>query len=392
MGELIVEKRLVLKLQLFMFVMSAGSACFGPFLPVYFNTRNLTYTQIGIAFAVSAIIGVVFQPVWGYISDRYLNKKKTLLVTILVNMIVIIFFMTANSFGVIISLIVLNNMFMCSIGPVTDAFVFDVIEESKGLSYSNFRFMSSAAWGLTNLILGFVIKARGVDFAFIIYEVLALLGMILLMRMRFEGKQSINKIELRDIKVILGNPRLLIFFLTIFLMNAAFIGGVNYMNELVKFTHGDVSKLGMVWFVTCSFEVITFYFAFKFIKKYGELKTYWISIFIYGSKFILDFIFKNANLIIAVQVFEGIAFTLFITSTLEYLNSKTDGKVRATAMSIYAAAGGLGAFSSSLIGGMLLNSISPSQLYLILGVLCFASLLFALGLDSGKALSVEMAE
>jgi MFS family permease len=91
-------------------------------------------------------------------------------------------------------------------------------------------------------------------------------------------------------------------------------------------------------------------------------------------------------LIIAVQVFEGIAFTLFITSTLEYLNNKTDGKVRATAMSIYAAAGGLGAFSSSLVGGMLLNCISPSQLYLTFGVLCFVSLLFALGLILGKHL------
>jgi predicted MFS family arabinose efflux permease len=210
--------------------------------------------------------------------------------------------------------------------------------------------------------------------------------------MKYEGKKSLSRIEFGDVKVILGNPCLIVFFLTIFLMNAAFIGGVNYMNELVKFTHGDVSKLGMVWFVTCSFEVITFLFAFKIIKRLGELKTYWISILIYGSKFVLDFIFKNANFIIAIQVFEGIAFTLFITSTLEFLNKRTDAKVRATAMSVYAAAGGLGAFTSSLIGGILLNYINPAQLYIIFGILCFASFLFALGLSSRRVLDLEMVE
>lgn len=372
------DRGLILKLQFFMFVISASNACFSPFLPVYFNSRNLNFTEIGIAFSVSAIIGVVFQPIWGYISDKYLNKKNTLFVTIIANIIVIIFFIKVRNFSSIIFLIILNNIFMCGIGPITDAYTFDVIEEREGLSYSNFRFMSSAAWAITNLVLGYVIRARGVDCAFIIYAILSLIGLILLTSMKYAGKKSLRKIELKDVGHILKDNRMKIFFITVFLMNAAFIAGVNYMNELIKFTKGDVSKLGMVWFVTCTFEVTTFFFAVKLIKKLGVINVYLISIAVYGLKFIIDYILKNTDYIITFQALEGIAFTLFITSSLEYLNDRTEAQVRATAMSIYAAFGGFGAFSSSLIGGILLNSINPSKLYGIFGITCFVCLLFGM--------------
>lgn len=374
------EKRFVRKLQFFMFLMSAASACFGPFLPVYYSSRNLTYTEIGILFAINAIIGVVIQPIWGYISDRYLNKKKTLIIAAIFNMFAVILFLKANSFGVIAALLIINGIFMCGIAPITDAYVFDVIEERGDLRYSNFRFMSSAAWGITNLLLGYFIKFYGVDYSFIIYDILAMGGLLILVTMKYEGKKNPRKMELHDIKNIIKNGRIMLFLLTVFLMNAAFMAGVNYMNELVKFTNGDVAKLGTVWFVTCTFEVSTFFIASKLINRFGTMKIYLLSIFIYGFKFVLDFILKNANYIIAVQVLEGIAFTLFITSSLEYLNLKTEAKVRATAMSMYAAFGGFGAFASSLAGGILLNIINPSKLFGVLGVLCLIAFLGVLPL------------
>jgi PPP family 3-phenylpropionic acid transporter len=296
-------------------------------------------------------------------------------------MIIISFFIKASSFSAVITLIIFNNMFMSGIAPIIDAYTFDVIEERQCISYSNFRFMASAAWGITNLILGYVIKEYGINSSIILYEILAASGLLLLYRMKYAGRQSHQKVEFRDIKLIFKNKKLMLFFFTIFLMNSAFVGGVNYMNELVKYAGGDVSKLGIVWFVTCTFEVLTFFVTVRLISKFGVVNIYIFSIIVYGSKFILDFIVRNATFIIAIQVLEGVAFTLFIASTLEYLSIKTDAKVRATAMSTYAASGGLGAFSSSLAGGILLNKINPSQLYGILGVLCFAALIFVVVME-----------
>jgi MFS transporter, PPP family, 3-phenylpropionic acid transporter len=255
-----------------------------------------------------------------------------------------------------------------------------VIEESEGLNYSKFRIMASAAYALTNLILGYVIKFYGINISFVIYEVIIFLALSFVLTMKYEGKKSLQKIELKDVGIILRGKGLRILFFTVFLMNAAFIGGVNFMNELILFTKGDVAKLGMNWFVTCIFEVGTFFAVVKLMKKFGVVSVYLFSTVIYGVKFLLNFIIRDANLIIIMQFLEGIAFTLFITSSMEYLNRNTESKVRATAMSIYAAAGGLGAFSASLFGGMLLNQINPSELYGIFGLLCFAAFIFGLAL------------
>jgi MFS family permease len=372
------EKGFVLKLRLFMFLTAASSACFGPFLAVYFDSRDLTFTQIGIAFAINAVIGVMIQPLWGYLSDKHLNKKKTLILALIFNMLAILLFMKAGSFGVILALLIINGIFLCAVGPITDAYVFDAIEENKKLSYSGFRFMSSAAWGVTNLILGYFIRNYGIDSTFIIYDILASFALILLFTMKFEGKQSIKKSESFDVSLILKDKKLILLFITVFLMNAAFIGGVNYMNELINFTKGDVAKLGTVWFVTCIFEVSAFFYANKLIRRFGIINVYIAAIFVYGFKFLVDYLLKDANIIIAFQVLEGVAFTLFITSSLEYLNQKTEAKVRATAMSIYAAAGGFGAFSASLLGGMFLNWVNPSQLYGVFGLVCFVAMFFAM--------------
>lgn len=365
------EKSIVLKLKFFLIFLYTGFACFSPYLQVYFKGKNLTYIHMGIAFAGSSIIGVVIQPIWGYISDKYINKRKTMIVSMAASLVVILF-IEANSFGVILCILFIYNIFTCQIGSVSDAYVYDVIDEKKNISYSNFRYLATAAYALTTLLMGFAIKSYGFDFTLIVFEVFSFAGLILLINMRYEGKQNLEVIRANDIKQTLKNKKLIIFFISIFFISSVINGAPNYMNELILFTKGDVSKLGMVWFVQCIFEVLTYFAASKMIKKFGCLNIYMISALIYTLKYLLDFFLKNANCIIAVQTFEGIAFTLYITSTLEYLMANTDSRIRATTMSINATVGGLGGFVLNLISGVLLNIITPSQLYGVFALVCLA--------------------
>lgn len=371
---------MTLKLQILIFVLYAANACYFPFQPVYFSDRKLSFTEIGIAFAVGALIGLIIQPVWGYLTDKYLDKRKTLFITLIANSLIILFFIKADSFQGILALIILNGIFMSGIYPILDAYTFDVIEGSNGLNYSHFRFVASAAYAVTNLALGYIVKAYNINLTFIAFEIMSIAGIFVLLNMKFKGKRSVERISFSDIREALSSKKLVLFFITIFLMNIAIIGGVNYMNELIKHTKGDVSNLGMVWFTTCVFEVITFYFAGKLIRRIGVIRVYLISILVFALKFFLDSVFMTPFLIISVQLLDGFAFTLFITSSLEFLNLNTKSQVRASMMSLYAATGGFGSFIAGLFGGMILNMVNPSQLYGILAAVCVAALLCGLSL------------
>lgn len=372
------ERGHMLRLQLVYLFLYMGNACFNPFLPIYFHSRNLTYTEIGIVFAVNSIIAVFFQPIWGYLTDKYLNKRKTIIISLCINIIVMIFFVKAQSFSIIMLLFIVNTMFVCAAFPILDAFTYDYVDEHKGLQYSNFRFMASFGYAISNLALGYIIKSNGIDFAITLYEILTLVGLLLLISFKFKARKSEQKISFSDIKLILLNRKLQIFFISIFLMNAALMAGMNYMSELITHTGGDVSNLGMGWFITCTLEVITFYFASKLIRKFGAINVYCIAIILYGTKLGIDFLCTNYVYILGIQVIEGVAFTLYLTSSLEYLNKNTPSEIRASAMTIYAAIGGLGTFTASLLAGIMLNKINASQLFGIFSIVTFVSLGFAI--------------
>jgi MFS transporter, PPP family, 3-phenylpropionic acid transporter len=372
------DRKHMLRLQLVFLFLYMGDACFSPFLPDYFHRRNLTFTEIGIEFAVNSMIGVLFRPIWGYLTDRFLNKRKTMVISLCSNILVMIFFVKAQSFSFVMLLFIINTMFVCAAFPILDAFTYDYVDEHKELHYSNFRFMASFGYAIANLALGYVIKNKGIDFAIILYEILTIVGLLFFYSFKFEGRKSKEKISFSDIKLLLLNRKLQIFFITIFLMNAALMAGMNYMNELITHTGGDVSNLGMVWFITCIFEVVTFYFASKLIKKFGTINVFCIAIILYGTKLGVDFLCTSYVYIIAIQVIEGIAFTLYLTSSLEYLNKNTSPEIRASAMTIYAAVGGLGTFTASLFAGIMLNKINASQLYGIFSIITFVSLGFAI--------------
>lgn len=372
------KSNFTLKLQLFTFIIFAGNACFFPFQAVYFSDRKLSYTEIGIAFAIGALTSMLIQPVWGYLSDKYINKRKTLFITITASLLLIPLFIKADGFTLVLLLNIMTNAFLCGIYPLLDAYTFDYIGNNRQLSYSHFRFAASAGYAVANLILGYIVNSYGINYAFMIYEFLAVAGLVLLFSMKFEGMRNVEKIQVGEVAGILKEPRLLVFFATTFLMNAAFIGGVNYMNELIRYTGGDVSNLGMVWFTTCTFEVITFTFANKLMNRFGVINVYRLSMLLFGCKLVLDFVLNKAVLIVAAQALEGVSFTLFIASSMEYLNTNARPQLRASMMSINAAFGGLGTFTASLLGGMLLNIVNASQLYGILSLVCFLSLTISL--------------
>lgn len=382
------EGKFTYKLLLLIFILYAANACYYPFQPVYFNSRELTFTQIGIAFAVSALVGMLFQPFWGYISDKYLNKRKTLLILVSISLPVMAFFILADSFPAVIALIIANNMFLCGVYPVLDAYIFDVIETRPDLSYPHFRFMASAAFAVTNLAMGYLIKQLGTDVIFIFYEALSLAGLFLLFHMKFDGTRSTTRIQLVDLGKTLGNAELVVFFLSVFLVTTCYGIGGSYMNELLKFGHGDVSNLGMVWFVTCVFEVMTFSIVGRLIKKLGVLPIYSISIVLLFLKLCLNFLFTEPFLIISLQALEGISYTLFITASLEFLNGKVGQELRSSAMSLFGAMAGLGNFTAGLSGGMLLNHVNPPQLFGILAVVCLMAFLVSRFIRSKKEYAI----
>ncbi|WP_425594014.1 MFS transporter [Metabacillus endolithicus] len=48
------------------------------FLPIYFQYKGFSSSQIGWFLAIGPFVGLIAQPLWGYASDKYKTVKKVL--------------------------------------------------------------------------------------------------------------------------------------------------------------------------------------------------------------------------------------------------------------------------------------------------------------------------
>ena len=171
-------KNNILSLKLkFLYIAEFGAlASLFPFLTYYFQSRGMSYTEIGIAYAVYSIVGVISQPIWGIITDKYSNKRTTLIITMVLSSIAVYNFIFAKGFYFILFSIVLLLIFQSSVLPVADAYSYEIMDHHKDIQYGRIRLMGSISFAIIALFLGYIVKYYGINSVFFLYSAAMLLG------------------------------------------------------------------------------------------------------------------------------------------------------------------------------------------------------------------------
>lgn len=372
------EEKAGLKLKLIYLMIYGTMACYYPFLAVYFKGKGLSYTEIGIGFALNSIISVAAQPIWGYLTDKYLSKRKTIVITLTTSSIAALGFIFASKYYMIMALIILFIWFQSSVSPVTDAYCYDFMEIDKNLQYGQVRLMGSVGYAVTSLLLGIAIQKTSIDMAFYTYLIVSVVVILIIRSIKFEGKHGSNKIDISDIKYLLKNKNYTIFITSVVFISIALGANGSYIAVLIEKTGGDISRLGLLWFIVAMSELPVFFFGNKLLKKYGDLNLYIISMIIYIFRYLLDSYCSSYIGVIAVQILQGITFTLYLTATMQYINRVSEPKLRTSAITLYAAiGGGIGGFIGNFGGGLFLEHFSVFALFRLMAVAAFLALITA---------------
>ncbi|MHC1681728.1 MAG: MFS transporter [Clostridiaceae bacterium] len=364
-------KKLSLNLKVLYVAEFGALACFLPFLTVYFQQKGLTLTQIGVAYALFSLVGVVAQPIWGVITDKYLNKRITLIITMSISAIAVFSLIFANSFYLILLSIVLFLSFQSSIIPVADAFTYEIIETHKEIEYGKIRLLGSLGYALVAMLTGQVVKYLGINSGFFLYAVVILLGVIFVYQIDFQGKSSNKnktKVKIDDFINLIKEKRFLIFMLAVAVINITLGSNMAYISILIEKTGGDVSNLGTLGFIAAISELPILYFGTKLMKKYGELNLFILGTACFVLRYFLNGTSTSYVTVLMLQLMQCITYTLFLLSSLQYLSKITPPKIRTSAMTFYTAVCSIGNFIGNMSGGVLLEQISIFSLYKILAV------------------------
>lgn len=365
-------------------------ACYFPFLLLYLESRNLSYTQIGIVFAINSFVGILAQPIWGYITDKHLNKRKTLLIASVLCAVFILNFIIAHSFLYIIASVILLMIFQSITSPMTDAYCYEVIDLTNAMSFGQVRLMGSVGFALTSVVLGKIIQLTDLRASFLLYSILFLITAYLVHGIKFEGKANIKRPSIRDVINTIKQFKFMVFVFSVLLLNIALGANGSYISVLVTETGGSVTSLGFVWFVIAISEIPAFFFGNHLQKRFGELNIYLWAVGIYVLRFLLCSIEQSYLSVIVIQLLQGITFPIYLVGAMQYLYKIVPDQVRASGITILSSLGfGLGSFIGNLGGGMLLENHGVYFLYRALSVFCVLSLLVGLYLKSQDSKAVQ---
>lgn len=377
-----VDKKIKTKLNMMYFIAYAGLACYSPFLIVYFKYRNLDFTQIGVMFATLSIVGVISQPVWGYITDKFLDARATLIIVMLCSGISIFTMTFASDFYTVLISMVLIAVFQSSLFPILDAFCYKIASEQDSIQYGKVRIRGSLGYALTVVLSGAIIKYTNITIPFYLYCALMLAGIIIMSTINYKVKTYEQRINVKDVVNLFKERRFLIFILSVTLLNIALGANVNYIGELMKQTGGDVSNLGFLWFIIATSEIPVIYLSSRILSRFKDLHLYYLGIIFYLIRFFADSLCTSWEAVIAVQALQSVSFALYITATLHFLNRIIKPTMKTSGITIYAAiTGGIGGFIGNLGGGIIVGTFGIFWLYRILVVICVLALFTGLFIE-----------
>ena len=76
-----------------------GLGEYNTFLPVYLeNTLGFSSSQVGIIVSIPSILGIVFVPIWGLLSDLMNKQKLILWINVLVSLLCAVIYTITKSF------------------------------------------------------------------------------------------------------------------------------------------------------------------------------------------------------------------------------------------------------------------------------------------------------
>ena len=150
------EDTQMIRLSLFFFLLFATFSAMGALMPLYLKDLGLTTEEIGFLLAMGAVIAIIGQPFFGYVSDRIQSTKKVLISVMVCSLFVSFFYFSVQSFIMLLILFIVLNFFQSSSGPLIENITI-TYSKKHNKNYGLIRLWGDVGVGAAAVILGALI-------------------------------------------------------------------------------------------------------------------------------------------------------------------------------------------------------------------------------------------
>ncbi|WP_336785197.1 MFS transporter [Paenibacillus sp. MMO-177] len=345
-------------------------AMFLSFLPLYFAEKGISASEIGVILGTGSIIGVVSQPLWGMISDKYKKVKAVLLILLAASIGLGMALFSISLMPAAFALTAAMYFFLMPADPLTESMNYRLAEKA-GVGFGTVRMYGALGYAVASYIIGYIGDRYGMGsfmYLYAAYGTVALLLCALLPETPAAGKP----VAWRDMLPFLKDKRTVQFLLLVLLIAIPHRMNDSYVGLYVQSLGGGVRMVGLAWFIMTLAEVVFFALINRFIKPGRELQVISVAAAFYVLRFALSAWWHSPAAIVWLQLLQGVSFVLFYAASIQYLYTLIPEQWKATGQTILAMLlFGISSIISSTLGGLLFDWIGGPALYACMSALSF---------------------
>ncbi len=359
------------------------------FASVFLLGRGYLNTEIGIILAVANVVAVVIQPLVADLADR---SKKISTIGISQIMTIMMMVMTVGLFALQGKSVALSVVFVLLIAwhtavqPLINSLSFKLSESGIHINFGVARSVGSLSYSLLCAVLGVLVARFGIEVLPISAEiVMAMMAISLLMTKRqYDKTKNCGKREAaeetaaenltemveiaEDINLLEFIRRNKLFFIAnIGVIGLYFSNSVmnNYLMQIVTEVGGNSADMGRILSLMAFLEIPTLVFFDKLRAKFTCQFMLKVAAIGFTIKILMCHIAASVSMILAAQVFQLIAFGLFLPAMVHFIDEIMSKGEAVKGQSVFTMMVTITTMLSSLAGGAILDISGAKMLTLV---------------------------
>lgn len=356
------------RISLYYFLFYSTIAVWAPYFALYLHYRGFHSSSIGWILAIYPFMGLILQPLWGILNDRFHHEWGTIVTAIVLAPMAAWLFTQVNLAWYPLVAMAMAT-FQSAIMPVADSMTVGWLGAQR---YGEARLFGSLGYAVVVSLAGLLYHVYGIghflDF-YLLASVLAVIGGLQYPRPQRPDRTSGSGGPHRPpwfsgVGALLAQPRFrIILFFSLFVTVSQSING-SYFSLYYRATHHPLSWLGIILGIGALSEIPIFYLSGRLIRRYGPARMLLLSGSIFAFRWMMVALNPPTWGLVLLQCLHGPSFGLGLASGINLAAEVSHIGNRVSAQSLYSATTtGMAPLLGSIAGGYVLGWVGPTNLY-----------------------------
>lgn len=368
------DKKMMIKFCLIYFfaygIIALGYTQYVPYL----SSIGYNPMERGILISSYAITTIIFQLLFGILSDKYKTVKKLCIIAVMAFAIFTYLFYSLETKMFILHMILIAmsaGIANLNFGYF-DNWLFTYGEKARE-QFSFIRAFGSIGWAVASIFIAQLLNKfgyKGLGVVIILLTII-ILGLMFLVAEGVKSKEKKSeKITMEDIKELLSNKKYILVIVILFLVYCAGTANSTTIIDKMLQLGATNADIGYKWTISALVEIPVYIYGSFFLKRLGAYKLLSISAFAIMLQFILFGMSNSVSSMVWLSVFQIVNGPMMMLASRILIYEFSSEKLKSTglllALSIYS---GLSAFIMPSIGGTITNYFNANTtIYIVAGV------------------------